>query len=108
MAITVADLAIELRLSVDGDLDAAQTAVLTRLKAVGESLVEGYADDAPDSVRDEAVIRVCAYLYDFSPGMATAPVNAMMYSGAQSLLSLWRPQRAHVLGGDDPVDLESA
>ena len=57
MAIEVKDLAIELRISVDGDdLDAAQTAVLTRLKAVGESLVEGYADDAPDSVRDEAVI----------------------------------------------------
>ena len=107
MAITVADLAIELRLSVDGDdLDAAQIAVLTRLKAVGESLVEGYADDAPDSVRDEAVIRVCAYLYDVAPAMAIAPTNPLMYSGAQSLLSLWRPQRAHVLGGDDPEDLE--
>ena len=106
MAITVADLAIELRLSVDGDdLDAAQTAVLTRLKNVGTELVDAYADGAPASVRDEAVIRVCAYLYDFAPGMATAPTNPLMLSGAQCLLSLWRPQRAHVLGGDDPEDL---
>ena len=106
MAITVKDLAIELRLSVDGDdLDAAQTAVLTRLKAVGESLVDAYADGAPDSVRDEAVIRVCAFLYDVAPAMATTPTNPLMLSGAQSLLSLWRPQRAHVLGGDDPEDL---
>ena len=107
MAIEVADLAIELRISVDGDdLDAAQTAVLTRLKAVGESLVEGYADGAPASIKDEAIIRVCAYLYDVAPAMSTGSTNAMMYSGAQSLLSLWRPQRAHVLGGDNPEDLE--
>ena len=106
MAITVIDLSIELRLSVDGDdLDAAQTAVLTRLLNVGTELVDAYADGAPDSIKDEAVVRVAAYLFDFAPGMATAPTNPLMVSGAQSLLSLWRPQRAHVLGGDDPEDL---
>ena len=106
MAIEVKDLSIELRLSVDGDdLDAAQTAVLTRLLNVGTELVDAYADGAPDSVKDEAIIRVCAYLYDVAPAMSTAPTNPLMYSGAQSLLSLWRPQRAHVLGGDDPENL---
>ena len=95
MAITVSDLAIALRLSTDGlDLDAAQTGVLERLAGVASALVESYAPSAPDSIKDESAIRVASYLYDVAPDAANAPQSAFVHSGAQSLLSFWREQRA--------------
>ena len=107
MAVSTADLAVELRLSVDGqDLDDAQTTVLTRLVAVANAIVSAYADSAPDDVKAEASIRVGAYLYDVAPGAVNAPTNAMLYSGAEALLSPWRVQRAWIIGGSEPEDLE--
>ena len=107
MAVTASDLAIELRLSVDGedDLEEAQTTVLERLISVADSLVTAYASSAPDDVKDEATIRCAAYLFDVPAGSANAPQNAMMYCGAHSLLSPWRVQRAWILGGSEPEDL---
>lgn len=99
MAITTADLAIALRLSTDGlDLDAAQTAVLTRLAGVASALVESYAPSAPESIKQEASIRVAAYLYDTPAHLANAPQNAFASSGAMALLAPWRVQRAHRIG----------
>ena len=109
MAVTTADIAIELRLSVDGtDLDTAQTTVLERLVSVAQALTDKYAEDAPDDVKDESVIRTAAYLFDVPAGSANAPQNAFVYSGAQSLLSPWRVQRAWTIGGDEPEDLDDA
>ena len=107
--ITAADLAVELRLSVDGtDLDTAQETVLNRLVNVAQALADKYADGAPDDVKDESVIRTAAYLFDVPAGSANAPQNAFVYSGAQSLLSPWRVQRAWVLGGNEPENLSVA
>lgn len=105
MAITAQDLAIELRLSVDGeDLDDAQTTVLTRLVSVANSLVEAYASGAPDDVKDEAAIRCAAYLFD-TPASRPMATSALQSSGAQSLLAFWRVQRGWAIGGDAPKDL---
>ena len=105
MAITASDLAIELRLSVDGeDLDDAQTTVLERLVSVANSIVGRYASSAPDDVKDEAAIRIGAYLYDVPAGKGMA-TSALANSGAQSLLAMWRVQRGWSIGGDAPKDL---
>lgn len=107
MTVEAADLAIELRLSVDGqDLDDAQTTVLNRLVAVAHALVSAYADSAPDDVKAEAAIRIGAYLYDVAPGASNAPTNALLHSGAQALLSPWRVQRGWAIGGSEPEDLQ--
>ena len=99
MAITTADLAIALRLSVDGlDLDAAQTGVLERLAGVATALVESYAPEAPQAIKDESAIRVASYLYDSPPHVSNQPQNAFVSSGAMALLSFWREQRAHRIG----------
>ena len=108
MAITVADLAVELRLSVDGlDLDDAQATVLTRLVSVANSLVGSYAASAPDAVKDEAAIRVGAYLFDVPAGKGMAMASALANSGAQSLLAMWRVQRGWAIGGDVPATIET-
>ena len=107
--VTAADLAIELRISVDGDdLDDAQTAVMTRLVSVATALVDSYAGDAPDAIQEEAIIRVGAFLYDVVPGSSNAPQNAMVSSGAQALLSPWRVQRGWIIGGDEPETIEDS
>ena len=94
--ITAKDLATALRLITSDDdvLDAVQTAQLERLAGVGSALVESYAPAAPDEIKNEASIRVAAFLYDVAPGGVSAPQNAFVSSGAQALLSFWREQRA--------------
>ena len=84
-----------------------------RLGATGAALVENYAANAPTSVKDEAVIRVCAWLFQRSPGVRTqsvrlggavalestfaAATGALSNSGAKSLLAAWRVRRAGVI-----------
>ena len=66
MATTVGDLAVDLRIAtaVDAALPAAQTAILTRLLATAETLVSERASAAPESLRDQAVLAISAYMYD--------------------------------------------
>ena len=95
MAVTVADLAIALRISADGnDVDAAQIAVLTRLHGVGQAFVERLIPDAPAAIKDEAIVRMAAYLYDQPLGRRDAYANSWVNSGAGSLATLWRNQHA--------------
>ena len=90
LAVTVQDLAIALRLSVTGtDLDAAQTAVLTRLLGVGQAFSELLAEEAPTAIQDEAIIRFASYLYDQPLGRGQSYANAWVNSGAGSLVSRW-------------------
>ena len=71
MAVDVEQLAVGLRLSADGaGLTDAQTAILTRLLAVGEAFVELRASGAPQAVKDEAVVSFSSYLYDRPKGAA--------------------------------------
>ena len=87
MALTVAQLSAALRIG-DGSDDPEEPvlSILTRLKGVGEALVENDAPGAPDSIKDEAVIRIAGYLYDQpeSPSMA-GYASAMKNSGAAIL-----------------------
>ena len=96
MAITFTDLAIALRLSVDGtDVEAAQQGILNRLIGVGEAHIALLAPNAPEAIRDEAIIRLATYLYDVpSAGRRDAYANAFVNSGAGALLSRWTPQAA--------------
>ena len=94
MAVTVEDLAVALRLSTDGtDLDAAQSALLTRLLGVGTAHVTLLASGAPEDVQDEAVVRLAAYLYDQPLGRRDAFANAWVNSGAGALVSRWQVHR---------------
>ena len=82
------------------------------LGAVAAALVERYAATAPQSVKDEAVIRAAGYLAqsDFGgiasetvgPRSVTWTVNhAALFrnSGAAALLSPWRVRRAGAIAG---------
>ena len=79
--------------------------------ALGEAaaaMIEDYAPNAPQPVRDEAVIRLAGYWAqsdfggiesDTSVGSASTsyfkpPQSAFRYSGAMGMLSRWRMRRA--------------
>ena len=91
MAVTVADLAIELRLP--DSLDAQQTSVLTRLIGVGEAFVDLLISGAPEAIQDEVVIRLGAYLYEQpTSGRRDSYSNSWVNSGAGALASRWLTQ----------------
>ena len=91
VTLTAAELAAALRV---GD-SAEETAEATRLLAYGTAAVERQAPDAPPAVQNEALIRLCAYLYD-SPtaNRGTIFANAMRNSGAAHMLSPYLVRRA--------------
>ena len=84
-----------------------------RAAALGETaseMVERFAPDAPDAIRNEAVIRVAGWLHSREPKPVQAVTltsgfrldfrerffspNAMRNSGARELLTPWRVRRA--------------
>ena len=74
---------------------AEETAEATRLLAFGTLLVEQHAPFAPETAQNEAVIRVCGYLFDQPfAGRGNAYANSLRNSGAQSLLLPWVVHRA--------------
>ena len=68
--------------------------IVTRLEGVREALVTLYADSAPDAIKQEAVIRIAAYLYD-SPDIRSGDRHAAAWrnSGAASLVAPWVEHR---------------
>ena len=102
MALTASQLAVALGSS--DPPSAAKLAVATRLLSVTVELVNQYAADAPQSIRDEAAIRTAAYLDSSTAGVALrsmkvtdsltfefrAAGSGMRLSGAAALLSPWR------------------
>ena len=96
MVVSITDLASAMRL---GDGVAAPpepvASILTRLMAVASATVEHRASDAPDDIKDEAVIRMASYLYD-QPTAASGDryAGAFRNSGAASLLGPWVQRRA--------------
>ena len=91
MAVTVAELAAALRIS-DGAADPPepQLAILTRLLGVADAFVALTASTAPDPIRDEATVRMAAYLYD-SPTASRGDryASAWINSGAAGLVTRW-------------------
>ena len=80
--------------------------VITRLLDVAVATIERYAPSAPEDVRDEAAIRLCAHLLhpgrdrirSFRVGGVsmdfTASATAFRASGAMALVAPWRVHRA--------------
>ena len=89
--ITVEDLRQELRA---GDTTE-ETSLITRRLGYAAVAVEQYAPDAPDTVHDEAAIRLASYLYD-QPTSAPRSgfANAIRNSGAARMLLPYRIHRA--------------
>ena len=80
-------------------------AVAGRLGPVASALVENYASAAPESLKDEAVIRASGWLHAARPGLRkigvggvdveySASLSALRNSGAMSLLSPFKIRRA--------------
>ena len=93
MVVSVEELGVELRIVGDGaDLSESQTAVLARLRRVGDEHVALLIPNAPEAIRDECVIRLASYLYDQPIGRRDAYANAWVNSGAGALASRWKIQ----------------
>ena len=95
MALTVTQLAGALRLG-DGVTAPSEPvlSILTRLLGVAEAYTGLIAGDAPDAVKDEAIVRFAGYLYD-APTASGGEHYAAAWtnSGAAGLVSKWVVQR---------------
>ena len=94
MAVTLDDLRAGIRVEQNAENDTA----LTRIQGAVTALVEKYAPDAPDAVKDQAIVQACGYIWD-SPAASPARMNfanAMMNSGAYAQLSPWREHQAGI------------
>ena len=82
-----------------------------RLGSTAGALVERYAPDAPQAIKNEAVIRAAGYLReqpaaaarsestgDISTVFAATHTSALRHSGAMALLSPWKVRRAGTIG----------
>ena len=79
--------------------------------ATAAALVQQYAPDAPQAVRDEATIRTAGYLKEqpkaavrsesvgpLSRDYAPSMTSALRHSGSMALLSRWKIRRAGIVG----------
>ena len=95
MAIGIEQLAAALRLG-DGVTAPAEPvlSILARLAGVADAYVNLVGQDAPEAVRDEAIVRFTGYMFDAPPASSgDRYASAWQNSGAASLLSRWVQQR---------------
>ena len=73
-----------------------ELSIIRRVLGIAQTTVETRAPQAPEPVKDEAIVRLAAYLYDFPPAPRGGDMfaNVWVNSGAGSLLSRWATQRA--------------
>ena len=77
-----------------------------RMLAAASAIIEKYASGAPESVQDEALVRLCGWLWDqpaagrnwtqLGPHLhryTTTMRGAMRHSGAAGLLNPWKRRR---------------
>ena len=102
VTITAIQLAAAMRIG-DGltPLEEPQAGVIDRILASATAMVESYAPDAPESVQNEAVIRLGGFLYDAPPGASMRFSNPFSDSGAQALLARFRVVRATPIETDE-------
>ena len=98
MAVSDVELAAALRLG-DGAtaLEAPLASIIARLNGAAGVIVDEYADSAPAAVKDEATIRIAGYLYDNDGSRNRRFADVLANSGALSVLSPFRMQRALAL-----------
>ena len=72
-----------------------ETEEVRRLMLFASEAVNRHAPNAPTATANEAVVRICAYIYD-SPhaGRGRSFANAYSYSGAENMLRPYRQHRA--------------
>lgn len=73
-------------------------AKLTRTLGAADALVEKIAPSAPETIRDEAKIRLAAYMYDQPLAGSVRTANACRNSGAELLLRPWVVRGALIAG----------
>lgn len=103
MAVSVADLAVHLRISADpaAALPAAHQTVLTEMLAAATARIEEIAPAAPDALKDRAVIQLCGYLNEAPAAPAGAGyAAALRNSGALHVLANHVTRRAVTIGAD--------
>ena len=100
MAISVARIAVELGIIADdtGTVSAGLNDVLTTYLSAANLHVTAYAPDAPEAVKDMAVVRYVAYQYQ-ERGRGRQSRNAFVSSGAEAILSEYRSARLASSGG---------
>lgn len=104
MAVTVTDLALDLRLitSSTETVDPAIAAILGRHLAAADNLIESRAPNAPDALKDAAAIAIGSYLFDRPTAAAsTRYADAWTNCGASSLLARYVLRRARVIAPGD-------
>ena len=100
-ALTAARACLSAALGLDDD------ATTDRLGETAAALVEGFAPNAPQPIRNEAVIRCSGWLLDspssgirresggpFDVSYSPVATGALRHSGAMGLLSPWKVRRA--------------
>lgn len=98
MAIDRAAAAAALR--IPDSSDSGDGPLLDRLVAVAIAIVEDYAPNAPQAVKDEAGLRLVGRLYDLPPENNQGTAGMLNGSGASGLLSRWRARSAHLVDPD--------
>ena len=111
MAVTVAVLATELRLATDASAPPPEplNGTLARTLRASQAIVsERIRGDAPEAIKDLAVIAVASYVFD-RPSAAQGErfANAWRNSGAEAMLSRWISRRAVAIGGPDQGPYEA-
>lgn len=100
MALTAEKLATAMRLDEGAESTEPLAGIVARLLEVGQEFVAKKAPEAPSGVRDEAVIRLAAYLYDQPhAGVRTNYATAWRSSGARDLVAPWRTRAAVAVEG---------
>ena len=93
VTLTAAQLAAAIRLGDSND----ELAEAQRLLTVATQLVTDDAPNAPDSIQNEAVVRIAGYLYDMpTAGRGDGYANPVRSSGAGRLLAAYRTRNLGV------------
>ena len=107
MAVTIdaAGIVAALRLNDSSE----ELAEVTRILAYASDAVVVHVPNAPDSAQNEAVRRLCGYLYDMpEAARGDAYANAMRNSGAARMLLPYRRHRAGYADADAITDAQNA
>ena len=89
LTITVAQISQAVRLTITGSPGPPYLAIVTRLLAVAEDIIEDYAnDDCPDDVKNEAAIMFVGYRLAEEQRRQRSN-DPFVNSGAKALLSRW-------------------
>ena len=105
LSITVAQLAVELRISADPNTDPPEPylTLLTRQRHVADAIITEYAASAPGNLQDEAAVRYIGYLLDRPTSYAgTAYADVFRHSGAQNVLAPYHEIETIFLDGLAP------